>query len=586
MDALLRKPDTAYLGNWLWVPKHYIDADGMKNALTMRFVDNYSESKVRFVYLWRETETHLLVPRCLWKPSQLPFRVVDVRPTEYTKAGLVSHIKLDHRRVNGELRPTGGDIQQRVMEALRKADSGLLQLGCGVGKTVIALHFAAEQDGPTLVLLDNTNLLEQWRLQAEALLTVPGGIGLIQGDTFDWKKGLVLATYHTMGALARDLPEEVKRWFKLIIFDEGHHISASTFAPCAEVFYGFRLALSATPIRADGTHVIYDNHVGPVIYKDVTHVIKPRIIFKWTGLEIEPTANVYDKNEEVHLSKLAVHFGKWKKRMAMILDDVEKAISYGRKVLVLCDSVDETINLCALWTQRNWNNPSGLYTDIPIPTPNDVGETVHPIPLDSDQRLFAEKQLEKIRKSITELSYDTRQADEKYRQLRMQEAEFELQLKQDDIHKLIKSKLTARQAEYRKWLTGNLRDAGLMIHKIKPEERMEYVKTKRVIFAITKYGKEGLDDEYLDTVLISKPFSSRNGLQQTMGRPTRQKPGKKSPLIVIYEDNIGPLIGSCKKLRSHLSSWPLDESGPFEFEMHDHPRAVGRSYRPIFEDIT
>lgn len=267
----------------------------------------------------------------------------------------------------------------------------------------------------------------------------------------------------------------------------------------------------------------------------------------------------------------------------MILNDVEIAVSHGRKVLVLCNSVDETINLCSMWTQGNWNNPAGLYTDIPIPSPAEVGSDVHPIPLDSDQRKFAESELEKIRKKMKEPApgedWDV------YQKLRMREADFLLQLKQDDSYKLVSSELTARQAKYRKWLTQNLTTSGLMIHKVKPEDRMEYIKTKKVVFAITKYGKEGLDDECLDTVLVSTPFSGRNGLQQLMGRPTRQKAGKKSPLIVIYEDNIGPLIGMCKKLRNHLSSWPLDENGPFDFELHDHPRAVGRSYRPIFEDV-
>lgn len=571
------------MGNWLWVPKNYIDAPGVKNALTLRFVDAHSESKVRYIYLWRETETHLLVPRHLWNPASMPFKVIDVRPTSYQKMGITSRIKLDHRRINGELKPTGETVQTKAFEALLNADSGILKLGCGKGKTALALHLAATLDVPTLILLDNTNLLEQWKGDIEEFLDVPGGVGRIQGDQFDWKKGIVLATYHTMGALAHDLPEEIRRWFGLIIYDEGHHISAATFAPCAEVFYGYRLALTATPVRDDGTNIIYDNHVGPIIYEDVTHLVKPRIIFKWTGLELDAIADVKDRNGEVHLSKVSTHFGKWIRRMSIVLNDVQTAIAHGRKVLVLCNSVDETINLCSLWTQGNWLAPSGLYTDIPIPTPMELGKQVHPIPLDSSQRTFIEKELGKINGRLS--SPPGGVTDEQYQSLLFRRADFEMQLEQDVVHKLVTSALSKRQLAYRKWLTSNLKDAGLMIHKVSPEERMEFIRTKQVVFGIVKYGKEGLDDEYLDTVLVSTPFSSRNGLQQLIGRPTRQKPGKKSPLIVLYEDNIGPLIGMCKKLRGHLSAWPIDESGPFDYELHDHPRAVGRSFRPIFEDI-
>lgn len=579
MKALLRQPGVGYLGNFLWVPKGHVDAEGVKNALTMRFVDSYSETKVRYVYLYRETETHLLVPRYLWRPSNMPFRVVDCRPQEYEKVGFKSRIKLDHRLVNGQLVPTGETVQHKAFEALINADSGVLQLGCGKGKTVVALHFAAYRACPTLILLDNTNLLEQWKGDIEQFLDVPGGVGRIQAGIMDWKgRGIVLATYHTIGALALNMPEEMKRYFGLIIFDEGHHISASTFAPAAEVFYGYRLALTATAVRDDGLHVIYDNHVGPTIYKDITHVIKPRIVFKWTGLELDATSNVYDRNGEVHLSKVSTHFGKWTRRMGIILNDVDIAVSQGRKVLVLCNSIDETVNLCALWTQRNWHQPQGtLYTDIPIPSPLEVGSTIYPIPLDTSQRAFAEKEIGKLQERMAYAG--------EYDKALMKVAEFKLQLEQDDVHKLVTSELNKRQKKYREWLMSNLTDAGLMIHKVSAEDRMEYIRTKRVVFAIMKYGKEGLDDEYLDTVLVSTPFSSRNGLQQLMGRPTRQKPGKKSPLVVFYEDNIGPLIGMCKKLRSHLTAWPLDENGPFDFELHDHPRAVGRAYQPIFENL-
>lgn len=853
MQALLRRPGQGYLGNWLWVPKNYVDAEGVKNALSLRFPDPYSEHKVRYVYLYRETENHLLVPRHLWEPGSMPFRVTDCRPREYEHVPFKSRIKLDHRLIDGQLVPTGEDVQQKAMAALLRADSGILQLGCvsgdtiinlnrsgggkkytvrdawkktnlpgpkawsrsipsqirsligdrvgiqpilgiikrpnkmmtyeikladgkalrltsdhevltttgyksrdtglapgdfvitdgqaptarqpkpvykrlawysahpyahkngtrtgprsgkkqrvtleehravaeatlnrlglsefrqrcrdgnieglvfidpskyhvhhkdhdhknndpsnlevlkieehlaghrpgasaigrgyptpvrissitkkgmeevydiacpsphnnfvangivvhncGKGKTVVALDFIARQQGPALILLDNTNLLEQWKGDIEQFLDVPGGVGRIQAGTMDWEgRGIVLATYHTIGALAKNMPERMKRRFRVVVFDEGHHISAATFAPAAECFYGMRLALTATAIRDDGLHIIYDNHVGPTIYKDITHHIKPRVVFKWTGLKLDATADVYDKNGKVHLSKVSSHFGKWLRRMSMILTDVDKAVSTGRKILVLCNSIDETINLCALYTQRNWHAPQGtMYTDIPIPSQYDVGKNLHPIPLDSAQRTFAEKEIARLDKAMA-----NPKPGQTYQELAGKRAEFQMQLEQDDTYKLVTSELNKRQKRYRQWLTSDLTNAGLMIHKVSPEDRMRFIQTKQVVFGIIKYGKEGLDDEYLDTVLVSMPFSSRNGLQQVMGRPTRQKPGKKSPLIVFYEDDIGPLIGMCKKLRSHLSAWPINENGPFDFEMHDHPTAVGRSFRPIFDNL-
>ena len=67
------------------------------------------------------------------------------------------------------------------------------------------------------------------------------------------------------------------------------------------------------------------------------------------------------------------------------------------------------------------------------------------------------------------------------------------------------------------------------------------------------------------------PFSSKNVLQQLMGRPTRAHNDKKHPVVIFYEDNIGPIIGMCKKLRKHLREWAHEEGGPFDYEQIDHP---------------
>jgi superfamily II DNA or RNA helicase len=438
--------------------------------------------------------------------------------------------------------------------------------------TVIALDYIARTGGPSLVVVDNTHLLEQWRNSIKHFLDVPGGIGLVQGKIFDWKKGIVLATYHTLGALAETLPEEFKRRFMSVFFDEGHHISAATFAPCAEVVYGHRFVLSATPDRDDGTHLIYNFHIGPIIYKDITHKIKPRIVFRWTGLELPRTADVYDVNGEVHLSKVSAFFGRWLPRLRMILDDVAYAISCGRKVLVLCNSIDEAVNLCSLWTMRNWHQVEGLgmlYSEIPEPTPHEIGETLPPVPMDPAQIEYTEKELEKWNNKLNQASLSEHERQD----IQGKVDQLSLNLKQAEIAQKLASIMRARQRKYRDWLTDNLSDGGLMIHKVKPEQRFEYIKTKRVVFAITKYGKEGLDDKALDTVFISTGFSSRNVLQQVMGRPTREDDNKKKPLIIGYEDNIGKLIGMWMKIRRHLNSWPVEENGPFQHELHGHPKA-------------
>ena len=619
-------PNTAYLNNWLWVPKKFSNVEGVKNALSFAFSDSYSDTKARYVYLWKESEHHLLVPRHFWDLRALPYRIVDLRPQSYPKVDITSNIKLDHRWVERDgkrsLEPTGDDVQRKSLAALLACPEGTLQLSCGKGKTPTALELAATLKVPTLIVLPDTQLLEQWTHEIDALLKVPGGVGLIQGAKNDWKKAVVLTTYHTLGARAMSLPEEVLRWFGLIIWDEGHHVPAPTFAASAEVFYGKRISLTATPNRDDGQHIISLYHIGPVIYKDLTPVQKPRIFFKWTGLSIDetrPGTDIRDRTGEIHGSKVASYYAKWPERRTDILSDAAYAVQCGRKVLVLSSSEAEIANMAAMWSSGHIGYQAAvpLYTDLPIPTPIDVGETLMPMELDyisynkkvtqlhalrtksakapgmsttyvalfnalvaerkaQTEEGLAEKLNEQLHSYVLNSLMKGHGVLEPEAEVVRQMYAVEQELHQHEVQRKITSELERRQKAYIKDLAPKLLNCGIMIHKIPPKERKRYIDTMPIVFAIMKYGKEGLDAEDLDTVLVSSAFSSKNGLQQLMGRPTRHHEGKKSPVIVIYEDDVGHIIGMCQKLKKHLREWSHDEGGPYEYEYIGHPSTVAR----------
>lgn len=622
MKLVQRDPSTAYIDNWLWVPKRFSNVESVKSALTFAFSDGYSENQVRFVYLWKESANHILVPRHFWDVSSLPYRTVDLRPQSYPRADITSNIRLDHRRGPSGLEPTGDDVQRRSLEALLRAPEGILQLSCGKGKTCVALELAATLKVPVLIVLPDTQLLEQWTQEIAALLNVPDGVGLIQGSKNDWKKPVVLTTYHTLGARAASLPEEVLRWFGLVIWDEGHHVPAPTFAIGAETFYGKRISLTATPYRDDGLHIISMYHIGPVVYKDLKPIQKPRIFFKWTDLTIDETragANIRDRNGEIHGSKVSSYFARWPERRTQLLNDAAYAVSCGRKVLVLSNSEAEIANMAAMWSSGDIgpNTIAPLYTDIPVPTPADVGEVLLPVELDEVEYNKKMGKIEKLwqkaavltgmnptfsslvaqwqsTKNLSPKGADLSEYEsvihhyirhslmqglavpEPEAQLVRQMYALEQEIQQHEVFKKIVAELDRRQKAYIKDLSSKLVNCGIMLHKVTPKERKRYIDTMPIVFAIMKYGKEGLDAEDLDTVLISSVFSSRNGLQQVIGRPTRAHPNKKSPVIVIYEDNVGHVIGMCKKLKKHLRDWPHEEGGPYEFEYIGHPTTTSK----------
>jgi superfamily II DNA or RNA helicase len=445
----------------------------------------------------------------------------------------------------------------------------VLQLGCGSGKTVVALDFAARRGVPFLIVLDTTELIRQWREEIADCLEIPEGVGLIQGPHFDWKKPAVIATYHTLAAKAHLLPEEARRWYGTIIFDEAQHIAAPTFSRTADLFYGLRLGLTATPDRDDGYHVIYNFHLGPVIYKNLLQDLRPKLYFVWTGMGLDISdpkvqAAARDKNGELHIGKIASFLGAWPKRIEFVLNQIRQAVANDRKVLVLSKSVDALVNLLAAW--NNLQQP--LITDIPFPTAQDVGETTAPSELDPRELRKIQKQLGvclgHIQKLAGTSSSTTMQGE------LIKKAQLNQLLEAHRVYKKCEALWNKKRSGYLKNLLDQPSTAGLMIYKVKPDRRVKMLREKQVTFAIMKYGKEGLNERSLDTIIVNEPLSSANALQQLMGRVLRKKDGKKEPIVAFLEDDIGPFIGMCKKLRSHLLSWPADQSGPLSYENIGH----------------
>lgn len=562
MDLLVRRRDTGYLDSLLWVPKGAINVAGTKNALTFQFFD---EQRVTLLQLFKETEHHLLVPREFWAPADFSFPVIDCRPKRYPHVDIKSRVLLDHRVEKGVLVPTGATVQQDALAALMRARGGVLQLACGKGKTVVALHYAAMRGFPTIIILDTTQLMRQWREEIEQHLDVPGGVGLIQGDVFDWKKPIVLATYHSLAARAPFLTEEVRRWFGTAIWDEAHHVAAPTFSRSADLFYGVRLGLTATPDRDDGMHVVYNFHLGPVIYKNLQQDLKPRIYFVWTGLGVDKNdpkvlAAVNDKNGELHIGKVAGFLGGWPQRVDFLINQVKEAVAADRKVIVLSKSVDALVNMLAAWNQQ-----TTLYSDVPFPTAQDVGETVPPMELSAIEQRKLGKQLGMIKGELQKQGANPNAAA-----LQQKKALLEQAFEAHRVYKKCAALWNKKRATYLKDLLAQPSTAGLMIYKVDPDARTKMLREKQVTFAIAKYGREGLNERSLDTIIVNEPLSSRNSLQQLMGRVLRDMEGKKEPVVVFLEDDIGPFIGMCKKLRRHLSEWPLDQGGPMPYENLGH----------------
>lgn len=361
-----KNPETAYLTNNLLLPRTKVNERAVREQLTFVIgeefdVDPHTNEilgmKQKVMRLWDETAHHLVVPR-EYVPEdrrrRLRMPLIEERP-------LFEHVPFVHRI---ELR----DRQKSAWDALRIPRwAGILNLACGLGKSVLALRLAAEVGWPTIIIVNSTALLEQWLDEIEKHLGIKRSmIGIIQGERADLDRPIIVAMLHTLALRRDEWPMSFRRSFGLAIYDEVHHLSAPVFVQAADLFFGRRLGLTATATRTDGLEAVYQYHLGSVFFTDLSQDLVPRVRFTVFHYQLtaEETAATKDVNHEVNVSKVRTMLGALDWRNRLICDDIEHDLRDGRTLLVLSHSKEHLERLCAELRQRG-HSPGLIDGDTP-----------------------------------------------------------------------------------------------------------------------------------------------------------------------------------------------------------------------------
>jgi len=345
MQFSIRDPDTAYVTNNLLLPKRHIPVPAIKTSLEFvvgeeplidEETNEFLMSVPRTLRLWDENEHHLIVPK-----NYIPPEVY----RKYHFPFVVESYDFDTVPIISKSTPRDA-IQERALQALLARPNGTLNLACGRGKTVIGLLLAAEIQVPTLVVVNSKNLISQWKDEIGQHLDV-SGVGVIQGDRMDWQHPIVIATIQTLAAHREKYPIEFRKRFGLVLYDEGHHMSAPVFVKAADLFFGRRYALTATARRTDGLEAIYQYHLGRVIFRDLSQELIPKTVFHvldWP-LPEQDGPQIRDVTGNVHMMKLCVYLGTLPWRNGLIERQIRKDLEADRKLLVLSHSKEHVYEL-------------------------------------------------------------------------------------------------------------------------------------------------------------------------------------------------------------------------------------------------
>lgn len=155
--------------------------------------------------------------------------------------------------------------QEAISEWRRHSRCGVVILPTGAGKSLVAQMAIEQTNRSTLVVVPTIDLMNQWY---DLLLSCfEAEVGLIGGGYFEIG-ALTVTTY----ASAFRFMERLGNQFGLVIFDECHHLPSSIYRYAAEMAIApFRLGLTATPERTDGTDYLLEQLIGPIIYRREVH---------------------------------------------------------------------------------------------------------------------------------------------------------------------------------------------------------------------------------------------------------------------------------------------------------------------------
>ncbi len=358
-QLLLYEPHKGYRADNLIIPRKSLNEKMLEQALTFQIGETWEVDDMnvrtgrlvpKYLRLMGKNKNHLIIPRnfpALWGKDFVNGTKIEQYRPNYKKIVYPDNITL---------RPT----QARAIKHMLRHRSGTVQLACGRGKTVLALHYIVKRQMPAIVIVNQTGLLDQWIEQIHQHIDPNLRVGVIQGSSNDWDAPIVLATVQTLAKRRSELPQQFREQFGITFYDECHHMSAPYFSRTADLFYGDRFGLTATARRTDNLEAIYMAHLGPIIYKDLTQDLIPNCTFhllNWAPSEKQRQESV-DKTGKTHHRKLCSMFGKVAVRNYFIMQNVQEDINNGRMVLVLAHSIDGVRELFYQWPGTN----AGLIT--------------------------------------------------------------------------------------------------------------------------------------------------------------------------------------------------------------------------------
>ena len=241
---------------------------------------------------------------------------------------------------------------KKCLDTLKEDNGCILCLGCGNGKTIIALKLLLQLRLKTLIVVHKTFLLNQW-IERINMFIKNCNIGIIQGKKCEYEdKDIVIGMLQSLSM--KDYDTSIFDNFGLVIYDEVHHLSAETFSKALpKVATKYLLGLSATPNRKDGLSKVFKYYIGNVI-KFKNYAIPGKNVNVKIYNIVDNNTLDYNKYSNIVLNymskpvipKMITNICEYETRNLLIIKILNELLNNkDRKILVLSDRRNHLIHI-------------------------------------------------------------------------------------------------------------------------------------------------------------------------------------------------------------------------------------------------
>lgn len=216
---------------------------------------------------------------------------------------------------------------------------GIVSIGCGGGKTVIAINIACRLKLKTLFISHKDFLNVQFAERVK-MFSPDSTIGIIKQNKVDINnKDFVVGSLQSIAM--RDYDPDIFKDFGLVIIDEVHHCSAEVFSNALiKTCSPFVLGLSATLNRKDGLRKVFEWFIGKPVIKIINNTDDNDIDVKYYHFTSNnPEYNRIETmfNGKISAVKMLGNVVSYKPRIQFIVEAIKENMTKERQLLVLSE---------------------------------------------------------------------------------------------------------------------------------------------------------------------------------------------------------------------------------------------------------